>query len=202
MPFNAFRQTLGEKYSVFPSGELHVRALPESFTGYRCKIRNLVNNQTKLSSQGSIIVTGLCSQWLCSFGASDRPLYSLELSWVWAEIKGITSCNKNQSKSKTESLVLWVSQTIWESAEQQNCIFFGFVVWTEYSVLFWCIHIYTYALNGPTDPSNSITPRIIDCPSIMVVEEGTDLVELPCAAQAKPAPTYRLVTIVLHQQKE
>jgi len=52
--------------------------------------------------------------------------------------------------------------------------------------------MYTYPFT--TDPSNSITPRIIDCRSIIVVEEGTDFLEIPCAAQAKPIPTYRLVT--------
>lgn len=44
-----------------------------------------------------------------------------------------------------------------------------------------------------TDPSNTITPRIIDCRSIISVQEGSDLVEIPCAAQGWPIPTYRLV---------
>ena len=57
--FTTASDLLGEKYSVFASGELYVRALPESTTRYRCKIRNLVNNQTKLSSEGKLHVTGL-----------------------------------------------------------------------------------------------------------------------------------------------
>ncbi|CAG2104883.1 unnamed protein product, partial [Medioppia subpectinata] len=89
---NSIHEIIGsdDKYSVFPSGELHIRDLNQSddhsFNRYRCQIRNVVNNETKLSTQGSIIIS--------------------------------------------------------------------------------------------------------DCRSVVVVKEGTESVELPCAAQAMPPPTY------------
>ncbi|CAG2161662.1 unnamed protein product [Oppiella nova] len=89
---NSVHQIVGtdDKYSVFPSGELHIRDSNQSddhsFTGYRCQVKNVVNNETKLSTQGTIIIS--------------------------------------------------------------------------------------------------------DCRSVVVVKEGTDMLELPCAAQAMPPPTY------------
>jgi hypothetical protein len=77
-----FTTFLGEKYSVFPTGEFHIRDAIESddhsLTGYRCKIRNLVSNETRLSSQGSIIVSGL-SSLLHSLFLSTESRFSLTI---------------------------------------------------------------------------------------------------------------------------
>ncbi|RWS31821.1 Down syndrome cell adhesion molecule-like protein Dscam2, partial [Leptotrombidium deliense] len=91
----------GEKYSVFPTGELHIRkaTLSDSYTKYRCKTRHRLNNETKISdSQGALVLS---------------------------------------------------------------------------------------------EPSNSVPPRITDSRSILVVQETTDFVEVPCAAEGWPIPQYK-----------
>ncbi|RWS06193.1 Down syndrome cell adhesion molecule-like protein Dscam2, partial [Dinothrombium tinctorium] len=91
----------GEKYSVFPNGELHIRntVISDSYSKYRCKTRHLLTNETRISDSQGVL------------------------------------------------------------------------------------HL--------SEPSNTVPPRIIDSKSILSVREGSEMLEVPCAADGWPIPQYK-----------